>query len=290
MKLHCLLFTLFFVQAIHTLAQESQNTVQPTIMVVPYVKEGEDIRNILESDPNKRISISSVKQGFDRRGFTTIDFEAKLKAVTKNALMQGEDQTSIKQQIIELSGADIYVEVDYILTKGSAGTMVEIILQGFDAFSGQSLSNQTGRSRLFRTENIGILSEQATESCIEPFLDVMQQKFTQIVENGRTITIRITLSQNAEISMSERVGSDNIPLKFAILKWLKQKSHKGYYHVQGTSDTYMFVDDFRIPLKSDNGENYQIDSFELDVFTFFEELQLSASTTVSGTSMLVTLN
>jgi hypothetical protein len=29
-------------------------TVQPKIMVIPYTKEGEDLRTVLENDPNKR--------------------------------------------------------------------------------------------------------------------------------------------------------------------------------------------------------------------------------------------
>lgn len=33
-------------------------TVQPKIMVVPYTKEGEDIRTLLEEDVNKRTKVS----------------------------------------------------------------------------------------------------------------------------------------------------------------------------------------------------------------------------------------
>ena len=54
--------------------------VQPKIMVIPFTKEGEDIRTILEDDINKRIAITKIKEAFDERGFTTVDFTAKLKA------------------------------------------------------------------------------------------------------------------------------------------------------------------------------------------------------------------
>ena len=53
-------------------------TVQPKIMVIPYVKEGEDLRTILENDVNKRIALTKIKEAFDSRGFTTVDFVAKL--------------------------------------------------------------------------------------------------------------------------------------------------------------------------------------------------------------------
>ncbi|MDW3195089.1 MAG: DUF6175 family protein [Cytophagales bacterium] len=287
-----LLFIVLLIVSRLNLAQEAQgeNTVQPTIMVIPFTKEGEDIRTIIEEDPNKRISMSEVKQGFDSRGFTTLDFRAKLKAATQNSALSGMDQTSIKRQIIENSGADIYVEVDYILTASDNGNMVEIILEGYDAYSAQSLSNATGRSRIFRTDKLGILAEQATESCIEDFLNVMNEKFANIVENGRTITLSFTLSETSTYDMNTRIGDKDIPLKFAIRKWLKEKSYKGYYHLQGSSAANITVDDFRIPLKNEYGENYQIDEFEFEVFNFFDDMGMDATTSIVGTSMQISIN
>ena len=69
------LFLLFMLPTI------AQNVVQPKIMVIPYTKEGEDIRTVLEADENKRIVLTKIKEAFDERGVTTIDFIAKLKAM-----------------------------------------------------------------------------------------------------------------------------------------------------------------------------------------------------------------
>ena len=43
-------------------------TVQPKIMVIPYTKEGEDLRTILEADVSRRIAITKIKEAFDSRG------------------------------------------------------------------------------------------------------------------------------------------------------------------------------------------------------------------------------
>ena len=80
--------------------QATVNTVQPKIMVIPYVKEGEDIRTVLEADFNKRTAISEVKKAFDARGFTTVDFVGKLKAAKDNQIMTSDNQTDLKTQII----------------------------------------------------------------------------------------------------------------------------------------------------------------------------------------------
>ena len=84
-------------------------TVQPKIMVIPYTKEGEDIRSILEQDVNKRVTLAKIKEAFDSRGFTTVDFTVRLKAVSQSTVFKEKNQSDLKAQLIELSGADIYV-------------------------------------------------------------------------------------------------------------------------------------------------------------------------------------
>ena len=46
----------------------AQQVMQPKIMVIPYTKEGEDIRTVLEKDANKRIVLTKIKEAFDERG------------------------------------------------------------------------------------------------------------------------------------------------------------------------------------------------------------------------------
>ena len=58
-------------------------TARPKIMVIPYTMQGEDIRTVLENDVNKRIALTKIKEAFDQRGYTTVDFFAKLKALSK---------------------------------------------------------------------------------------------------------------------------------------------------------------------------------------------------------------
>ena len=70
----------------------AQTVVQPKIMVIPYTKEGEDIRTVLENDANKRIALSKIKEAFDERGVSTIDFVAKVKAMQTADVMNMDNQ------------------------------------------------------------------------------------------------------------------------------------------------------------------------------------------------------
>ena len=135
--------------------------IQPTIMVIPFIKESENIRTVLESDVNKRVALTKVKEGFDKRGVNTIDFLAKLKQSQADKAFEMENQTSLKQQIIELSGADIYVETEVNVLYSGSGNAVTVILTGYDAFTGQSLANKVGNSQKFYTNDINKLTEKA---------------------------------------------------------------------------------------------------------------------------------
>lgn len=182
-------------------------SVQPKIMVIPYIKEGEDLRTVLENDENKRIAIAKIKEGFDNRGFTTVDFVAKLKAAKDNNVFTSDNQTDIKSQIIQMSGADVYVQAEVIVEKGQSGNSVKLILTAYEASTGNSLSNKVGESGKFYTEDFNKLASKAVESCVEDFLNVMQTKFTDIVNNGKSVIIDISFSADSKYKMSSEIGS-----------------------------------------------------------------------------------
>ena len=70
---------LFFISCFCSVnAQNNTNVnvsqLQPKILIIPLVKNGEDIREKIETNANLRMAISLVKKAFDQRGYTTFDF------------------------------------------------------------------------------------------------------------------------------------------------------------------------------------------------------------------------
>jgi hypothetical protein len=154
-------FLLILTSAVKVFAQVNTSsqiqTVQPKIMVIPFVKEGEDLRTILEGDINKRIALTKIKESFDTRGFTTVDFVAKLKSAKDNQIFTSDNQTDIKDQIVQLSGADIFVQAEVDISKTTSGNSVDLLLTAFEASTGNSLSNKVGQSGKFYTDDFGKL-------------------------------------------------------------------------------------------------------------------------------------
>jgi hypothetical protein len=264
--------------------------IQPRIMVIPYTKEGEDIRTVLENDVNKRVVLTKIKEAFDNRGFTTVDFTSRLKAANTNAVFGGENKTDVKAQIIQMSGADIYVEAEiYVSSSLNAGSKVRIILTANEVSSGNALSSKVGESHLF-SNDIAVLGMRAVESCMEDFLNVMNDKFSEIVTEGKTIVVVIGFDQGSEYDMSSEVGTQGMVLSDEIEIWMSENAYKNYYHLQGTTDTEMYFDDVRIPLRDpSNGNNYTVNRFAFSFFQFLRSLGLNVKRDVIGNTLRVTI-
>lgn len=270
------------------LAQETV-TVQPRIMMVPYVKQGEDIRTVLEADVNKRIVMAKIREAFDTRGFTTVDFIARLKALSTTSGLSMDNQADLKSMIVQQSGADVYVDAEMDVLLSSSGNSVKVIVTAYDVSTGNSLSNKIGDSGKFYTDDIGRLASKAIESCADEFLNTMQTKFNDIVQNGRSVSVTIGFDAASALSMSSEIGNDGLTLADEIELWMSENAYKNNYHVQGTTDKQMIFDDVRIPLKDKNGNNYNINKFGLEFLKFARKHGLKIQRDISNNSLVVTI-
>lgn len=265
-------------------------TVQPKIMVVPFTKEGEDIRTVLENDADKRIVLTKIKEGFDNRGFTTVDFLTRLKVAKDNQLMISDNQTDVKTQIIEMSGADIYIDSEIVINKSSGGNSVKIILQGNEASTGNSLANKVGDSGRFYTEDYGKLASKAVESIIDDFLNVMQTKFTEIVNNGKSVIVDISFAQDSPYTTASEIGTEGLTFADVLEQWMEENAFKNNYHIQGTTDLKMIFDEVKIPLKDPiNGRNYNPNKFALQLYQYLRKLGIQAGRDIKGNTIYITI-
>lgn len=284
-----ILTLIMFVGLLASANAQQTVTVQPKIMVVPFVKEGEDIRNVLENDVNKRIVLTKIKEAFDSRGFTTVDFLGRLKALSKANGLAMDNQSDLKTMIIQQSGADIYVDAEIDVVLSGSGNGVKVIMTAYDTSTGNSLANKVGDSGKFYTDDIGRLASKAVEGQADAFLNVMQTKFNDIVANGRSINVTIGFAQTSQYSMSSEVGANGFALSDEIEMWMSENAYKGNYHIQGTTEKQIIFDDVRIPLKDDNGNNYNINKFGLKFMMFARKMGLQIGRDISNNTLIITI-
>ena len=283
----------FFFLLMVTGSTWAQPIVQPKIMVIPYTKEGEDIRTILEKDENKRIVLTKIKEAFDERGVTTIDFVAKLKAMESGNVFNYDNKQDVKSQIIDMSGADIYVESEIIclqqLINGKTESRVKIVITAYEAATGASLANKIGESGAFYTKDIGKLGIKAISSCADDFLRVMQTKFSDISENGRSLMLQIGFDENSSYTMESEVGSQGYLLQDEIELWVNSHSYNGNYHLQGVSPLKMIFDDIKLPLTDEAGNKFSTSRFGMEMLKFFRSLNLQVSRSYRGSTLYITI-
>lgn len=275
----------------------AQSGSQPKIMVIPYTKQGEDIRTVLEADENKRIVLTKIKEAFDERGYSTVDFVAKLKAIESGNTFNIDSQSDIKSQIIDMSGADIYVEAEItclqnrISGQANPESRVKIIVTAYDASTGNSLSNKIGESGTFYTNDIAKLGMKAISTCADDFLRIMQEKFTSMAETGRSAMIQLGLSENSEIDFEKEIGTEGLQLKDEIELWIEEHAYNGDYHIQGSTKTKIIIDDIKLPpLDPNTGKAYSLSKLSMEFLKFFRRLNIPVSRSTRGNTLYITIN
>lgn len=273
---------------VSTLANaQNTATVHPKIMVMPYMTEGNDIRQAIETDPNIRVVLSKIREAFDKRGFTTIDFETKLKAQSANNALSDNAQTNRTSMIIQNSGADIYVETEYIYTPSTGGNSVKVLMKACDVSTGGALASKDAFSGQFYTEDIGRLAGAAVEKVADDFMTVIQTKFDDIMENGRSIILDVKVDDGSAYTLHQDMNGDE--LVDLIEDWVAEHAFKNNYHIQGSAELEMIFDDIHIPLKDANGRNYNINQFDREIRQLFRKLGIQVAHVTKNNTLVITI-
>ena len=280
----------FFIVVLNSTVNFAQSVQLPKIMVIPFTKDGEDLRTILDEDINSRIAITKIKEGFDSRGFTTVDFVGKLKIAKDNQVFTSDNQTDIKSKIIEMSGCDVYVVAEVDTKRDNTGASASIIISSYDTSTGNSLSNKVSNSGKFETDDIGRLVSKAVDKCMEEFIATMNMKFADIQKNGRSVLVDFSFSENSSYNMTSEIGNDKLALSDVLEEWFSTNSFNNNYHIQGTTNLKMIFDDVKIPIKDKNQNNYTTNKFALEIFKYLKTLGLEPSKEIKGSTIYFTIN
>lgn len=291
MKVFQLVIFICFIHPLGFGSLKAQEVVTPTVMVIPFAKEGQQLRAVYESDEmlNLRVAVTKAKEAFDKEGIQTIDFRAKIKQLQMDDNMMANNQSSIKQRIIELSGADVYVEIEAAVMDDVDGSAVTVRAVAYDAFSGQTLASEVGTTKKYYTFNFEKLTQKAISFFIADFTKNIQRKFEKTLEEGRVIVVNIGFDENAEIDLDEEMDNGSL-LSDLIEDWFEKNTFNGIYHLQGVTATKMIFDEVRIPVKEVSGRNYRITKFAAKLRSFLKKQGLDVSRDVVGTKVYITIN
>lgn len=282
---------LFFIVGLLATKSFAQTSIPlPKIMVIPFTKDGEDLRTILDENVNTRIAMTKIKEGFDSHGYTTVDFIGKLKSAKDNQVFTSDNQSDIKSKIIELSGCDIYVVAEVDTKKENTGASASVIISSYETSTGNSLSNKVCNSGKFETDEIGRLVSKAVDKCMDEFLTTMNAKFDDAIKNGRSVFVDFSFAENSTFNMTSPIGNDKLALSDNLEEWFSNNSFNGNFHIQGTTNLKMIFDDVRIPIKDKNQNIYTTNKFALEIFKYLKTLNLEPTKEIKGNTIYITIN
>ena len=227
--------------------------VLPTIMVVPFKRDGETYASILTADFDRRLAVSNVQNGFESRNVTTVDALAKLDAVKRNSEFGANDADSNDKQLLMNSGADVYVVVDLMKDVNSDGARVSLIMKAYETASGSVLASKDAITKRFATASTDALCKHAVKDNLQGFLDDICKNFSKQASNGKKVTLQFAFDGSSSMTMNDRVGPNNYPLSNLIHQWVRKNSHNGKYHLQGIVDTSVIFDYVVIPPRDEDG-------------------------------------
>ena len=124
----------------------------------------------------------------------------------------------------------------------------------------------------------------------DDFMNTLQSKFTDIVNNGRSIVIEFHLAQGSKINFNSEVGKDGDLLSEAIMDFMAAKSYKNQNKKSVSTAKLLIYEDVRIPIRQENGQNYPIEEFGRTLRKFLRDLHLNSTIEYPRGQINVTIN
>ena len=272
--------------------------IRPAIIVIPYTKEGQDIRTVFEADPDIAMAVTKIKESFDKRSYNTVDFVAKLRQIEDQKTFKGQNVSDEKGQLIANSGAQIYIEVQLNKTSDNGLNRVAVLLQAYDVSSGLSLASQDCLSNANRSTNtqaltLGAVTQEQQQGdssipCNEMFLNTLQASLDRMTNEGMPLTLQITFSQsskyNSDYLIQDKAFSD------VFNDWLVQNTKD--VNIGGVTKTLINYNEIRIPYTDEHtGKTTKAPDFAAKIVTFLRTTyNITASRDVKQGIIHITIN
>lgn len=259
----------------------------PTIIVVPYKREGESYQAILENDYDLRIAVGAVQKGFENCGIKTIDLQARLDRAKRNAQYEENAGTadSNDKQLLESSGADVYVVVDMLKDVTPTDARVSLVMKAYETASGTIWASKEGWTRRYRTRDTDMLCSYAVNDNIGDFLAQIIDNYTQPVR----ISLQLSLSGNSFSSISDATTSGGERIFDLIQNWLDLNSKDGEYHLQGIVDEKAIFDYVTIPVLDSRGYKMTADKFAGALRRHLNDKGVYSSQRIEGNTVFIIL-
>lgn len=274
---------------------EEGGPIMPTIMTIPFRKKGESFQTILESNPDMRVAVANVQDGFRSRNVTTYDFFAVLQSNERGMVYEDNQGTadSNDRQLALSSGSDVYVELDLIKDEKPEGNKVTLILKAYETATGAVLASKNVITRRYPSASIDMLTKYAVRDELQSFLnDICKVWVGPIQTVGTRITLRFSLLDGGVImSFDDKVGPNNYSLSNVVRQWVRKNCYKAQYHLKTLVAEMMLFDSVTMPPTDEDGLPMDAAQFAFLLESYLKEtIGVDCSSRVDGNMVLFSIH
>ena len=234
---------------------------QGTPKVVP------DYRAALQKSTDLLLVISKINEMMAERGFPLKNLESCLKTLenqsAEDAMLTSKTGAAVAESPIDalkkVAKADIWMQLTYKINQFGPKKSLTFILQGLDAYTDKQVASANGTGAQSFTPEVAILLEEAVLSHIDNFNSQLQMHFDDLFANGREVTVRIKVWDDAGIDLEEEFGDKE--LGQIIEDWMADNTVNGRYNTTDATENMMYFEQVRIPLQvEEDGKVRQVDA------------------------------
>lgn len=266
----------------------------PTVTVVPYTREGEDVRSILDHNQMLSYAVSKMNSEFSARGYKTKDFLADLKRAKRNDVLTAGAQTDAVTKMIQNMGADIIVTARVIATTDARRqSEVSLELTATEFQTAGNLASATYQSGKYTTTDTIKLTDYALKKVKDEFFTKLQTSFNNIVKNGREMAVQMVLAKSvADWDFDQPLPDGSAAFKAVLEEWLQANALNGVYDMSRSNDKVIDLS-VQVPIWDEaQGRAYTISGFSAKLKNFLDEKlggEYVASIVTMGQGLTVTI-
>lgn len=195
------------------------------------------------------------------RGFPLKDMSSTIRDVNRSSI-ENEMTTSASsgaslaetplERLMARARADIMVELTWKITTVGPKNSVTYSLRGLDAYTNKQIAAAQGTGPQSFSAEIPVLLEEAVLANMDNFMSQLQAHFDDLVENGREVTVNLSVFDNGTgISFESEYGGEE--LADVIDDWMADNTVSHRYSLSDAGETHMTFEQVRIPLYRENG-------------------------------------
>lgn len=224
-----------------------------------------DYNKLFLNDFEAKTIIQAIEAAFLELNYPLKNLENELRILQSRSVdMQYSDrqsQVSMRDMLMTQAKSDIRIEVDYRTENVMGQKNVQFQLAAYDSYTGQSVSispnMETGRGG---TASLNKLVQNAVIKNMPTFEQGFLNAFQDIVDNGRTAVVEVTLSEECYFDLEEWFsdGEDEEELSFIFRELIKDATVNKSPRVATSTRTQMIFEDVKVPLLGDDGNQQDV--------------------------------